>query len=239
MNEAAINENLEIRTSFRLLNLIGLIEGSLREVGRIFKKRFETRNNSTRIRARHGIKKTNATAENAEKRKFSIDPERVNLRINTDPQFDPESGFRIKYKITLWVNKDKNQWEISCSCHLGFTSRLPPYSEPWSATIFQENLTVSSLNEVETKITKWLTQCLEHASTFNAENPLEATACKMIYPRVRELFVNSKWNHVPEDDLFHQQVPEEMYEQFEKEARAFENEISALEKHPVEENPHE
>jgi hypothetical protein len=240
LNEVATNENLEIQTSFRLLNLIGLIEGSLRGVEKVFSKRFETWDNSTRIRARHGIGKANATPENSERRKRSIDPERVNLRISTDPQFDPESGFKIQYRIVLWVNKDKNQWEISCSCYLVFTLRLPPYSEPWSATIFRENLAVSSLDEAETKITEWRAQCLEHAKTFNAENPLEATACKMIYPQIRELFVNSKWNHVPEDDLFHQQVPEAMYEQFEKEAQAFRNEVHALEKaQSAEENPHE
>jgi hypothetical protein len=234
------NENLEIQTGFQLLNLIGLIEGGLRGVEKIFEQRFEAKNYSTQIRARHGIGKVNATPENAEKRRRSIDPRRVNLRIYTNAVFDPKSKFKIKYRIVLWVNKDKNQWEISNSCYLEFTSRLPPYSEPWSATIFRENLTVSSLDKVETKITEWLAQCLEHAETFNAENPLEPTACKMIYPRIRELFVNSKWNHVPEDDLFHQQVPEEIYEKFEKEARAFRNEVYALEKaQSVEENPHE
>ena len=239
MNEAATNKDLEIRTSFRLLNLIGLIEGSLREVERIFSKRFETKNHSTRIHARHGIKMAKATPENVKKRRRSIDLERVNLTFGTKPQFDPESGFKIQHRIFLSVDKDKNQWQISHNLNLEFTSRLPPYSEPWSATILRENLTVSSLKEVETKITEWLTQFLGHAKTFNAESPLEATACKMIYPRIRELFVNSKWNHVPEDDLFHQQVPEEMYEQFEKEARAFRNEVYALEKHTTEENPHE
>jgi hypothetical protein len=238
LNEAATSENLEIQTSVRLLNLIGLIEGSLREVESSFDKRFETRNYSTRIRIRNRFKP--AAPENAEKRRRGIDPERVNLAVGANSQFDPESGFKIQHRILLSANKTKNQWEISCSCYLEFTSRLPPYSEPWSATIFRENLTVSSLDEVETKITEWRAQCLEHAKTFNAENPLEATACKTIYPRIRELFVNSKWNHVPEDDLFHQQVPEEMYEKFEKEARAFRNEVYALEKaHAAEESHHE
>ena len=239
MNEAAINENLEIRTSFRLLNLIGLIEGSLREVEKIISNRFETENYSTRINLRNRFKISSAVPENAEKRRRSIDPERVNLTVGAISQFDPESGFKIQHRIFLSIDKDKKQWQISHNLNLKFTSRLPPYSEPWSATILRENLTGSSLDEVETKITEWLTQFLEHAKTFNAENPLEATACKMIYPRIRELFVNSKWNHVPEDDLFHQQVPEEMYEQFEKEARAFRNEVYTLEKHTTEENPHE
>jgi hypothetical protein len=238
LNEAITNENLEIQTSFRLLNLIGLIEGSLREVERNFDKRFETKNYSTRIRIRNRFKP--AAPENTEKRRRGIDPERVNLTVGANSQFDPESGFNIQNRVFLSANKTKNQWEVSYGSYLQFTSRLPPYSEPWSATIFQENLTVLNLDEAESKITEWLAQCLEHAQTFNAENPLEATACKIIYPRIRELFVNSKWNHVPEDDLFHQQVPEEMYEQFEKEARAFRNEVYALEKaQSAEENPHE
>ena len=238
MNEAATNENLEIQTSLRLLNLIGLIEGSLREVERIFSKRFETRNYSTQIRASRGIKIDQEIPISTGIKRRGFDPEKIGLQFFAKPKFDQESGFKISYSISLRINK--NEWQIWNNVNLEFTSRLPPYSEPWSAAIFRENLTASSLDDVETKITEWLAQCLEHAKTFNAENPLEATACNMIYPRIRELFVNSKWNHVPEDDLFHQQVPEELYEQFEKEARAFRNEVYALEKaQAAEENPHE
>jgi hypothetical protein len=236
LNEAATNENLEIQTSFRLLNLIGLIEGSLRGVENVFKKRFETWNNSTQIRARHGVKINQAIPISAGIKRYGLDPKKVVLRFFTKPKFEQESGFKISYSMFLRIYK--NEWQIWNNVNLEFTSRLPPYSEPWSATIFQENLTVPSLDEVETKTTEWLAQCLEHAETFNAENPLEATACKLIYPRIRELFVNSKWNHVPEDDLFHRQIPEEMYEKFEKEARALRNEVYALEKAQSAEEPH-
>ena len=237
MNEAATNESLEIQTSLRLFNLVGLIKQNMCAVEKIFDKRFGSSNWSTEIHIRNGIKRNDRKKEKTEGRKFVKNLDLAILSVTSMPIFDLKSGFKIIHGVTILV-KDY-EWEISSKILLRVTDQTPQL-DPWSITIFQSDCIENGLAAVEKQISEWLQKHIEHAKTFNAENPLEATPCEAIYPRIYELFTTAKWNDALATLSHYEQYSPEFYERFENEVNTIRHEVYALEKaQSAEENPHE
>jgi hypothetical protein len=232
LNEIATNENLEIQTSLRTLNLIARVQRNMFTVNKVFNKRFDLKNYSDHL----GIQNGTSKKETGERGRV-LNENILRVSLNTSSIFDTDSGFGICYVINFFFLPEK--LTISSRIELDITAMTPSY-DPWSITIAEENFEARNLENAETQIDQGFQTHIEHATSFDIENPLRGTVFQEIYPKIWDMFTQSKWNKCVEDRSVREQLSPEFLEQFGREVSTIRHEVYALGKaQSAEEHSHE
>ena len=211
-----------------MFTLIADIRANMLDIEKIFADRFEKLTYSTHLDIKNSARLKKSSTE-----KQSNRPNFAFVQILTSPLFDIDTNFKISYKIQLYIMEN----EIKIYDYiLLLVTRETPLGDPWSVTIQSSSFAGTSIEEIEPKITELLHQQFEHAKTFRSENPLEKTPYETVYPRIREMFIQSKWNEALESSSHYELFSSGFYKGFGSELDALRHEVYALGKtqHPKE-----